>query len=197
MLLDIYSQFFQILELSLFTSLYFVFPVHLSEYTEQIKRCTQNRDKRPKLVKYFGKCSTLEVWQGSENASEINTRITAKSSLIFLLDSNNTMMYLSWVLSISFLAEIICLSGKDTYQTSPYCYQKKCPKHKLIYDGSSYDVICYQNAQWVETKTNPESGAYGDISKSNYTVAKKMIKVNLKRHKTHLKTTRVFYSEIT
>ena len=107
------------------------------------------------------------------------------------------MMYLFWVLLILFLAGISCLSGKDTYQTSSYCYQKKCPKYKLIYDGSSYDVICYQNAQWVETKTNPESGAYGDISKSNYTVAKKMIKVNLKRHKTHLKTTRVFYSEIT
>ena len=95
------------------------------------------------------------------------------NQLIYLLDSNNTVMYLSCVLLISFLAGIICLSGKDTYQTSPYCYQKKCPKYKLIYDGSSYDVICYQNAQWVETKTNPENGVFGDISESNYIVGKK------------------------
>ena len=61
-------------------SLDFVFPVHLSQYTDQIQRCTQNHVKRPKTPKYFGKRSPLEVWQGCENTSEINTCITVKSS---------------------------------------------------------------------------------------------------------------------
>ena len=74
------GNFLQILELSLFVSSHFVFPVHLSEYTDQIQRRTQNHVKHPKPVTYFAKCCALDVWQDSENASEINTCAIVKSS---------------------------------------------------------------------------------------------------------------------